>query len=104
MKALYDSIEAHEVLANSGEVHGNIDLNTILTDEHRPGDAPRSQRGYLFDYEHPRRYAVSLPGLEDVNWRAMVSSLPAMRNYMPALVEQIRGMQFQEESNDAGKT
>lgn len=102
LKSFRDAIEAQKFLWESGEVHGNVDLNTMLTDEHRPGDKRGSHRGYLFDYEPARSFAI--PGFENVNWRLLLSSVPQMREYIPDLIKKTKGMKFADDEPEEKKT
>ncbi|TFK45501.1 hypothetical protein OE88DRAFT_1669220 [Heliocybe sulcata] len=83
LESVKDTVLAHKALYEHGELHGDINPNTILISNPREG----KQRGFLWDYEPARIYAV--PGMEDVNWRYMMSAMPSMRDIVPELVKRV---------------
>ncbi|KZT20592.1 hypothetical protein NEOLEDRAFT_1140568 [Neolentinus lepideus HHB14362 ss-1] len=83
LQSFKDSLLAHKALADSGEVHGNIDINTLLMSDHNQG----KQQGFLYDYEPARSFSVL--GMNDINWRAMLGGTPGMRDVLPELVKRM---------------
>ncbi|TFK45490.1 hypothetical protein OE88DRAFT_1669209, partial [Heliocybe sulcata] len=63
-KVMIDALHGLEAMHMvAGEVHGNLDLNTILCTAGGPQEDDVGIRGFLLDYEHSRSYGLAeFPG------------------------------------------
>ncbi|TFK45494.1 hypothetical protein OE88DRAFT_1740272 [Heliocybe sulcata] len=64
VEIMYGGLLAHEQLHKvAGEIHGNIDLNTILCMPGDPKEDDIRPRGFLWDYEDACSYGLAqFPG------------------------------------------